>query len=263
MKRQIFPSERNELTSSKRNILNFASSPILLLFPDELIIAIMSFVNISSSLALVRTCKTLYTCYERYYESKTTVVLYDSQIPFTHYIDNVRALYDYMHQHGLVRLKLVPISDFQNDNYPMRVLCLNEMLNLPSGVNSTSVSNLIMVSSLEEKKPIMSFEKFANLKTLGLRNVSLNDDMRLMFSQLNLLEIISLYDCSNLSGYNLSNMFADCISLEKLQIIGCKYSHEKRLRPIILLPPKLKSFEIQRHLSFQIDASRCTHFKFL
>jgi hypothetical protein len=253
MERQISLSEGNEL--------NFASSPILLLFPAELLIAIMSFVKImSSALALLRTCKTLYGRYERGSVRKTTVVLYDSQIPFTHYIDNVRALYSYMREHRSVRLKLVPISDFQNDNYPIKCLCLNEILNLPNGVNGTCVNDLIIASSLEGCKPLISFGKFANLKTLGLENISLNNDMRLMFSKLNLLEFISLYDC-DLSNSNILDMFEDCISLEELQIMRCKYSDKGILA--IILPPKLKSFKIQRHLSFQIDASLCPHFEFL
>jgi hypothetical protein len=163
MKRQTSLSERNGPTSSKRNRQTFTPSCIFSI-SYELMTAIMSFLEISSSLAFLRTCITLYTCYEQHYKEKTMAVLYDLQTSFTHYDDSVKALYEYICQHGWVRLKLAPISDFQNDNYLMRVLCLNERLNLPNGVNGTGVNDLIIASSLGEYTPPMSFFKFENTR---------------------------------------------------------------------------------------------------
>jgi hypothetical protein len=259
MKRETYFSDEHRQT--------FAPSDILL-FPYELIIAIVSFVKISSSFAFAITSKTSYTYYERYCGNEITVVPCDSRTPLTYYNDIVKALYEYIPQYGWARLKLVPILNFQNANYPMGVLCLNETLSLPNGVNGTDISDLIIASSLEGKKPTISFGKFANLKTLGLRNVSLNSHMTSIFSHLKLLEFISLYDC-DLNNCDLSDMFANCISLEELQIKRCKfplevlqsggsgYSYEGSE---ILLPPKLKTFKMQRHLSSRIDASQCTRF---
>jgi len=162
--------------------------------PQELILIAMSFTDIESNLAFSETCKALHKCYKDYSEKKTALVLYDPQDKRSLYSDYIEELYPYMSRNGCLRIKFTPISDYQNGNYPVKVLCSTQALNLPKGLDFKSIDALIMIfSNFELRRFIIDdsfFEKFPNLRALILRNAYFYK--KLVF-KLPLLELISLY----------------------------------------------------------------------
>ena len=160
-----------------------------------------------------------------------------------------------------VTLNMLQLNVQNSYEYPVKALCLNEVFNLPNGLDCASIHTLIMDFYSEgtlSQLSVSFFGKFSNLKSLRLNGSTFNDDMISMVSKLSLLGFISLHGCTMANDY-LSKLFKGCTNLEEIHLLQCKYSSEI----FINLPPQMKIFEVEHYILFEIDASLCTQLKCL
>ena len=94
-------------------------------------------------------------------------------------------------------------------------------IKLPNGLDYASLNALMIDFYSEEalsQLNVSFFEKFSNLKSLRLNNVTFNDNIISIVSKLPLLEFISLYNCK-MANDHLSKIFEDCTTLQEIQLL--------------------------------------------
>ena len=230
---------------------------LILTFPQELFAIIMSFKDQSFELVLATTCKILYERYELYYEKQTVVVLYDPKNEFSSYANTIKAL---QLRNGWIRLKFTTILDSQSSNCPVKILCLNGLLQVPKELNCACIDALIISLSREKfmLTTISFIGEFSNLKSLRLEYTILNNDGISMVSKLSLLEFISLYICEMANGH-LLKIFERHTTLKEIQLLWCNFPYATSIK----LPSQLKRFEIEHPNAVVLDASLCTQLEYL
>lgn len=231
----------------------------MLTIPQELVASIMSFKEKSFELALARICKALYELYEQHYGELTVTILYESHciLSITPYF--IKTLKCLMSQSDWIRLKSIPICEFQNKNSPIKILYLDEAPKLSIELDCTSLDvTIIAFSSVKESMPIISlFKKFSNLRSLELKNISFGSYEKSMFSKLISLEFISLNKCD----LTHCDLFANCTNLKEIQLISVFF---KEGEGSLCFPAQLKVFIMdQPCILFEIDVSHCTQFECL
>jgi hypothetical protein len=157
--------------------------PPIFTIPQELIVAIAllkesaaitPFKGQSSELLIARTCKHLYELYKQYHEGRTALVLCHPRDERSIYSDHLESLYRHRNPDLWLRTKFISISDYEGDNYPVKILCLNQMFDLPDRLNYKSFDALIMIFYHHVLRKftadIFFFEKFTNLTSITLKN---------------------------------------------------------------------------------------------
>jgi hypothetical protein len=83
-----------------------------------------------------------------------------------------------------VILKEILTDSLNNDNYPIRALCLNESLQFPNELKCESI-NVLILEFFYRSSPSLSFLlKFSNLKVFKLITASIDEDMVSIISEL-------------------------------------------------------------------------------
>ena len=230
---------------------------LIVIFPYELI-AMLSSKDQKSALALARTCKTLYGRYEQYYEKQTAVVLYDPWDKLHLYNDTIKAL---SLQNGWLRLKFVLISNSQNNNCPVKILCLGEGFNVLPKFDYARIHAVIVSSFTGKFIPTISFaENFSNLRSLCLNGAVFNGGEISMISRLPLLKFISLRNCK-MTNIHPSKIFENCATLQEIQLLFFKTGspYETSLK----FPSWLNIFKIRTTPDIVVDASFCIQYSCL
>jgi hypothetical protein len=208
----------------------------------------MSIEDKNFELTLAETCKTLYERYEQHYKEKTAVLLHNPWSKFNsdHCIKALRLFY------GWLRLKLASIRDSESSNCPIKIVCLNGELKVPKNLDCVYINPLIISSYFELMRSISNIEKFSNLKSLSLISATLNNDVIvLIVPRLSFLEFISLNTCEMANGH--SKIFENCIALQEIQLIFCKFSDAAPIK----LPSQLKGLKIDDDDLYRLDTSEC------
>ena len=152
----------------------------------------MLFEKKSFELALAMTCKMLYDNYKKYYENQMALMLYDSQVNYSLYKDDIEAWQKLISQTGWARGKFISVLDFQNgDRFS---------------------------------------EKFSYLKLLGLNHISFSNAIVSILPKLPSLNLMYLCYC-NVTEDHLSKIFKKCIKLEELHLMKCKCPSVMLLKP--------------------------------
>jgi hypothetical protein len=151
--------------------------------------------------------------------------------------------------HGCLRLKFSSIWDSGNSDDPVKILCLNQDLDVPKGLDYLCVNALMIISSTPcHIKLNISVEMFKNLKSLSLYRTIFDDNAFSIISSLSFIEFILLRYCKI-----DSHLFEKCTTLQKIRLEYCEF-----LDPaFIKLPLSLKIFEIDSVDSCKVDASDC------
>jgi hypothetical protein len=178
------PQKASHMKRSASHIeQNTCDIPPIFTIPYELIIAItvsnesaavVPFKGHNLELLVVGTCKHLYELYKQHYKEQTTLVLYHPEDERSLYSGYIKSLYRDGNQRLWLRTRFISISDYKDDNYPMKILCLNQMFDLPDGLNFKSFDALIMIFycfRLRKFTADSSFlEKFSKLTSITLKN---------------------------------------------------------------------------------------------
>jgi hypothetical protein len=245
-----------------------SSSLILMLtIPEELFLLIMSLISTEAHLELAHTCKELHDYYKQSYSKPILTVLCKVQhhVEITKYI---RVLERRMHQSGWIRTKvkskMVSEKDAQNNSeYPIKVLCLYNTSQLPTGLDYVNLNALVMEFPCRENSmPSISFEGLKNLKSLSLFSANFSGDMMLMLSKLPLLEFISLSYCTMAEG-DFTKIFELFTKLEEIQLLFC--ATPDFVNPV-KFPPQLKRLKIKdtdMKIFTKMDFSLCTQLSYL
>jgi hypothetical protein len=224
---------------------------LILALPCELFAIIMLLIDKHSELSHAKTCKALYEHYEKYYEKKTAVIIYDPLGKYLDYTENIKA---FQLHHGWLRLKFASISDSQSSNCPVKVLHLRKECKGLEKLDYVCINALIMEPFFENAtfQSVSFLEKFSNLRSLSL-NTILKDDMILTFSKLPILEFISLYRCKMITDH-LQKIFEHCTTLQGIQLIFCEFPSMISIK----LHSQLKIFKISSIQKYKLNASDCT-----
>jgi hypothetical protein len=241
------------------------SSLHILTILEELFVLIASFMDIESQFEFAHTCKIVYAYHEQQYKEQIFTLLSNFTRRFNP--EYVKSLECCMSQIGWSRLKITlnvvtlkAIStDFPNNcGHPIKALALNESFELPKGVDYKSLDTLLIFFGLGKIMTSISFEKLSNLRLFGLNNVTINDDIVSMLSNLPLLKIISLFKCT-MTQVHLSNIFKSCANLENFEL-SLNSSDVTSIEP----PPQLKRFIIRNNENLsRVNLSLCTQLKSL
>jgi len=242
-------------------------TPAIFTIPQELIATFTSFKARSSERALAMTCTYLFSLYEQYYEKKIALVIYNPLDEYSFFSKHFKKLYHYyMSQNSRIRFKffpipishyqsnncLTPILDDQSENCPVKILCLRQTSNLPTGLNYASINVLMAVCHLKERKKFIVddsfFSKFQNLKSVMLENSHCQG--KLMLSNLPLLELISVH------GYFVDNYHL-VDPLEEVPILQVDAPHSTLVKSLTInyepcsvktkLPPLRHLRELELH----------------
>jgi hypothetical protein len=219
-------------------------SPLILTFPQQLIELF--------ELKVAKTCKTLYECYEQFYKEKTAVVLYypKSMYLYSTYADNIKFL---QRHHDYLRFKFVSIRNSASSNCPVKIVCLNQDLDVPKRLDCLCANTLVACSfepySFEPCYTELnaSFKMFKNLKSLSLCNVIFNNSAFSIISSLPSIEFIQLKSCK------ISNHLIEKCTIPKIQLVYCEFSDPVSIK----LLPSLELFEISAYESYTVDVSNC------
>ena len=213
-----------------------------------------------SQFALAHTCTMLYNYHKHQCKEQSFTLLCNSRFRTCISSEYIKALERYMSQTGWMGLKItlnMARLNAQNSyEYPVKALYLYEVVNLPNGLDCTSVNALMIDYYFEEalsQRNISFLGKFSNLTSLKLRSFIINDDTVSMVSKLSLLGFIFLYKCSMTNG-RLSKLFEGRTTLEEIQLLSCYFSDMTPIK----LPSQVKRFKMKNDSSFELDASDCT-----
>jgi Leucine-rich repeat (LRR) protein len=239
---------------------NQQSSLLISTIPKELFALIASSVDTESQLKFARTSKIVYTYHKQQYKEQTFTLLSKFAIQFNpKYAKLLERCMSQICWSGLkITLNVVSIDFPNNWGHPIKALALNESFELPNGVDYKSLDTLLIFFGLRKIMTSISFEKLSNLRLFGLDNVTINDDIVSILSNLPLLKIVALSKCT-MTQVHLSNIFTGYANLENFVLCYSSFNATS-IEP----PPQLKRFEVwgNQNLS-RVNLSLCTQLQSL
>jgi len=237
--------------------LQITAPPYILTINRDEFVRIMLLINEEKSqIALALTCRKLYSYCQNII---VTMILPSPRYRSRLNLNYFRFIKAHLNPHGWLRLNYTTASELQlqREDHPIQFLCLGQELKLPNDLDCARVhAILIRFFPGEILNSSIYFPKFANLKTLVLENVPLDNYMAPIFSSLTSVKFIILYEC-NLTRSGLSAMFTECTTLIALLLIRCTHSDDTTLKPPTQLE-LLKIFGGPDLPAIDVDALYCT-----
>lgn len=121
--------------------------------PNELLLIIISPMEVRYQLALLRTCRLLYA----YCKNSTVTMAYGSQVNFSRRNGSIKALHLHINRNGWAPFEFTRIPKFWSNEPSKVVLCLDETFNMPKKLNLASVNGSITISPKVKLIPNSSF----------------------------------------------------------------------------------------------------------